>query len=313
MSKRIVIALGGNALGKNLPEQMEAVKHTARAIVDLIEQGNEVVVAHGNGPQVGMIQEAMTQLTRSNPEKYIPCPLSVCVAMSQGYIGYDLQNALREEMLDRGIEKGAATVLTQVEVDPDDPAFASPTKPIGAFMTREEADRMIAERGYDVVEDAGRGFRRVVASPKPAGIVARDTIRSLVETNHVVIACGGGGIPVFPTEGHHLKGAAAVIDKDFAAAKLAEQLDADFLVILTAVEKVAVNFGKPDQQWLDELTPETAERYIAEGQFAPGSMLPKVQAALAFAQSAPGRSSLITLLERASDGIAGKTGTIVRG
>ena len=313
MGKRIVIALGGNALGKNLPEQMKAVKHTARAIVDLIEQGNEVVVAHGNGPQVGMIQEAMTQLTRSNPEKYIPCPLSVCVAMSQGYIGYDLQNALREEMLDRGIEMGAATVLTQVEVDPDDPAFANPTKPIGAFMTREEADRMIAERGYDVVEDAGRGYRRVVVSPKPVGIVELDTIRSLVETNHVVIACGGGGIPVFHTEGHHLKGAAAEIDKDFAAARLAEQLDADFLVILTAVEKVAVNFGKPDQQWLDELTPETAARYIAEGQFAPGSMLPKVEAALAFAQSGEGRSSLITLLDRAADGIAGKTGTIVRG
>ena len=313
MGKRIVIALGGNALGKNLPEQMEAVKHTARAIVDLIEQGNEVVVAHGNGPQVGMIQEAMTQLTRSDPEKYIPCPLSVCVAMSQGYIGYDLQNALREEMLDRGIEMGAATVLTQVEVDPEDPAFANPTKPIGAFMTREEADRMIAERGYDVIEDAGRGYRRVVASPRPVGIVELDTIRSLVETNHVVIACGGGGIPVFKTEGNHLKGAAAVIDKDFAAARLAEQLDADFLVILTAVEKVAVNFGKPDQQWLDELTPETAARYIEEGQFAPGSMLPKVQAALAFAQSGPGRSSLITLLERAADGIAGKTGTIVRG
>ncbi len=313
MGKRIVIALGGNALGNNLPEQMEAVKHTARAIVDLIEQGNEVVVAHGNGPQVGMIQEAMTQLTRSNPEKYIPCPLSVCVAMSQGYIGYDLQNALREEMLDRGIDVGAATVLTQVEVDPEDPAFANPTKPIGAFMTREEADRMIAERGYDVVEDAGRGYRRVVASPKPVGIVELDTIRSLVETNHVVVACGGGGIPVFKTEGNHLKGAAAVIDKDFAAARLAEQLDADFLVILTAVEKVAVNFGKPDQQWLDELTPADVERYVAEGQFAPGSMLPKVQAALAFAQSGPGRSSLITLLERAADGIAGKTGTIVRG
>ena len=313
MGKRIVIALGGNALGNNLPEQMEAVKHTARAIVDLIEQGNEVVVAHGNGPQVGMIQEAMTQLTRSNPEKYIPCPLSVCVAMSQGYIGYDLQNALREEMLDRGIDVGAATVLTQVEVDPEDPAFANPTKPIGAFMTREEADRMIAERGYDVVEDAGRGYRRVVASPRPVGIVELDTIRSLVETNHVVVACGGGGIPVFKTEGNHLKGAAAVIDKDFAAARLAEQLDADFLVILTAVEKVAVNFGKPDQQWLDELTPADVERYVAEGQFAPGSMLPKVQAALAFAQSGPGRSSLITLLERAADGIAGKTGTIVRG
>lgn len=313
MGKRIVIALGGNALGNNLPEQMQAVKHTARAIVDLIEQGSEVVVAHGNGPQVGMIQEAMTQLTRSDPEKYIPCPLSVCVAMSQGYIGYDLQNALREEMLDRGIDVGAATVLTQVEVDPEDPAFANPTKPIGSFMTREEADRMIAERGYDVVEDAGRGYRRVVASPRPVGIVELDTIRSLVETNHVVVACGGGGIPVFKTEGNHLKGAAAVIDKDFAAARLAEQLDADFLVILTAVEKVAVNFGKPDQRWLDELTPETAARYIEEGQFAPGSMLPKVQAALAFAQSGPGRSSLITLLERAADGIAGKTGTIVRG
>ena len=313
MGKRIVIALGGNALGKNLPEQMEAVRHTARAIVDLIEQGNEVVVAHGNGPQVGMIQEAMTQLTRSDPEKYILCPLSVCVAMSQGYIGYDLQNALREEMLDRGIEMGAATVLTQVEVDPEDPAFANPTKPIGAFMTREEADRMIVERGYDVIEDAGRGYRRVVASPRPVGIVELDTIRSLVETNHVVVACGGGGIPVFHTEGHHLKGAAAVIDKDFAAARLAEQLDADFLVILTAVEKVAVNFGKPDQQWLDELTPETAARYIEEGQFAPGSMLPKVEAALAFAQSGEGRSSLITLLDRAADGIAGKTGTIVRG
>ena len=270
-------------------------------------------MAHGNGPQVGMIQEAMTQLTRSNPEKYIPCPLSVCVAMSQGYIGYDLQNALREEMLDRGIDVGAATVLTQVEVDPEDPAFANPTKPIGAFMTREEADRMIAERGYEVVEDAGRGYRRVVASPKPVGIVELDTIRSLVETNHVVVACGGGGIPVFKTEGNHLKGAAAVIDKDFAAARLAEQLDADFLVILTAVEKVAVNFGKPDQQWLDELTPADVERYVAEGQFAPGSMLPKVQAALAFAQSGEGRSSLITLLERAADGIAGKTGTIVRG
>ena len=313
MGKRIVIALGGNALGNNLPEQMQAVKNTARAIVDLIEQGNEVVVAHGNGPQVGMIQEAMTQLTRFDPEKYIPCPLSVCVAMSQGYIGYDLQNALREEMLNRGIEMGAATVLTQVEVDPNDPAFANPTKPIGAFMTREEAERMHAERGYEVVEDAGRGYRRVVASPKPVGIVELDTIRSLVENKHVVIACGGGGIPVFPTEGNHLKGAAAVIDKDFAAARLAEQLEADFLVILTAVEKVAVNFGKPDQQWLDELTPESAARYIAEGQFAPGSMLPKVEAALAFAQSGFGRSSLITLLERAADGIAGKTGTIVHG
>lgn len=313
MGKRTVVALGGNALGKNLPEQMAAVKHTSKAIVDLIAEGNEVIVAHGNGPQVGMIQEAMTQLTRSNPEKYIPCPLSVCVAMSQGYIGYDLQNAIREELANRDIHHGVTTVLTQVEVDPNDPAFENPTKPIGAFMTKEEADRMVAERGYTVVEDSGRGWRRVVASPKPQAIVELDTIRSLVEADHVVIACGGGGIPVYHTEGHHLKGAAAVIDKDFAAARLAEQLDADALVILTAVEKVAIHFGKPDQTELDELTPETAQRYIEAGEFAPGSMLPKVQAALQFAQSGPGRMSLITELDRAADGIAGKTGTIVRG
>lgn len=311
MGKRIVIALGGNALGSNLPEQMQAVKTTARAIVDLIEDGNEVVIAHGNGPQVGMIQNAMTELTRSNPEKYIPCPLSVCVAMSQGYIGYDLQNALREEMLNRGIQKGAATVLTQVEVDPEDPAFQNRSKPIGAFMTEEEARALEKERGYCVMEDAGRGWRRVVASPAPKSIVEIDTIRSLVQADHVVIACGGGGIPVFQTEGNHLKGAAAVIDKDFAAAVLAEQVDADFLIILTAVEKVAVHFGKPDQQWLDTLTPESAAKYIEDGEFAPGSMLPKVKAALSFAESKPGRKALITLLEKARDGIDGKTGTLV--
>ena len=312
MGKRIVIALGGNALGKNLPEQMEAVQHTARAIVDLIEQGNEVIVVHGNGPQVGMIANAMTEPTRSDPQKYIPCPLSVCGAMSQGYIGYDLQNALREEMERRGITRGVATVLTQVEVDPADPAFKNPTKPIGSFMTEDEAEQLKRDRGYDFVEDSGRGYRRVVASPKPRRIVELDTISSLVAADHVVIACGGGGIPVLPTGNHHLKGAAAVIDKDFAAELLAESLDADYLVILTAVEKVAVNFGKPDQQWLDELTPETAGKYVDEGQFAPGSMLPKVQAAVKFAESKPGRSALITLLDRAADGIAGKTGTIVR-
>lgn len=313
MGKRIVIALGGNALGKNLPEQMIAVKHTAKAIVDLIEQGNEVIIAHGNGPQVGMIQEAMTQLNRSDPEKYIPCPLSVCVAMSQGYIGYDLQNALREEMLNRGIKKNAATVLTQVEVDKNDPAFKNPTKPIGSFMTEEEAKKMVAERGYNIVEDAGRGYRRVVASPQPVAIVELDTIRSLIETGNVVIACGGGGIPVFITEGNHLKGAAAVIDKDFAAARLAEQVNADALIILTAVEKVAIHFGTPEQEDLSELTPESAQAYIEVGEFAPGSMLPKVQAALQFAQSGEGRTSLITLLDKAADGIAGKTGTVIRG
>nr|WP_325212099.1 carbamate kinase [uncultured Oscillibacter sp.] len=311
MGKRIVVALGGNALGNNLPEQMAAVKQTARAIADLIEGGNEVVVAHGNGPQVGMIQKAMAELTRSNPEKYIPCPLSVCVAMSQGYIGYDLQNALREELLDRGINKGVATVLTQVEVDPRDPAFENPTKPIGAFMTKEEAEALVRERDYQVIEDAGRGYRRVVASPKPVSVIELDTIRALVESDHIVVACGGGGIPVFKTEGHHLKGAAAVIDKDFASEVLAEELNADVLIILTAVEKVAVNFGKPDQKWLDGLTPEEARRYMDEGQFAPGSMLPKVQAAVKFAESRPGRQALITLLEKAKAGIAGETGTTI--
>lgn len=310
MGKKIVIALGGNALGSNLPEQMAAVKETAKAIADLIQEGHEVVISHGNGPQVGMIQKAMAELTRSDPEKYIPCPLSVCVAMSQGYIGYDLQNALREELLDRGIEKGVATVLTQVVVDEKDPAFQNPTKPIGSFMTKEEADKAVAERGYQVVEDAGRGYRRVVASPKPKSIVEISTVHSLVDAGLVVIACGGGGIPV-TTNGHHLKGAAAVIDKDFASCKLAEQVDADCLIILTAVEKVAINFGKPNQEWLSELTPEKARELMAEGHFAPGSMLPKVEAAVEFAESAPGRSALITLLEKAKDGIAGKTGTII--
>lgn len=311
MGKRIVVALGGNALGNNLPEQMKAVKITAKAMVDLIEDGNEVVICHGNGPQVGMIQNAMAELTRSDPEKYIPCPLSVCVAMSQGYIGYDLQNAMREELLNRGIDKGAATVLTQVEVDPEDPAFLNPTKPIGPFMSEREARYMEKARDYRVMEDAGRGWRRVVASPEPKGIVEIDTIRSLVETDHIVVACGGGGIPVFKTEGNHLKGAAAVIDKDFAAAVMAMQLNADVLIILTAVEKVAIHFGKPDQQDLDTLTPEAARKYIADGEFAPGSMLPKVKAALRFAESAPGRKTLITLLEKARDGINGKTGTTV--
>ena len=309
MGKRIVVALGGNALGSTLPEQMAAVKKTAGAIVDLIAAGHDVVVAHGNGPQVGMLQQAMTLLTRSDPERYIHCPLSVCVAMSQGYIGYDLQNALREALLDRGIHKGVSTVLTQVEVDPDDPAFAHPTKPIGAFMTREEASHLVETREYDVMEDAGRGYRRVVASPMPKAIVEIESIRDMVEAGLVVVACGGGGIPVFRTVGHHLRGAAAVIDKDFASCVLAEQLEADTLIILTAVEKVAVDFGRPDQRWLDELTLEEARRYLAEGQFAPGSMRPKVEAAVRFAGSAPGRTALITLLEKAHDGVAGRTGT----
>ena len=298
MGKRIVIALGGNALGNNLPEQMEAVKITAKAIVDLIEEGHEVVVAHGNGPQVGMIKNSM--------DKSIP--MSVCVAMSQAYIGYDLQNALREEMLSRGLNKAVSTVLTQVEVDPADPAFQKPTKPIGAFMTKEEADALEA-KGFKCVEDAGRGYRQVVASPRPQGIVELETIKTLVDAGSVVIACGGGGIPVIKTEGHHLQGAAAVIDKDFASCVLAQQLDADTLIILTAVEKVAIHFGKPDVEWLADLTPAKAQEYIEAGEFAPGSMLPKVQAAVQFAESKAGRTALITLLEKAKDGVAGKTGT----
>lgn len=300
MGKRIVIALGGNALGNNLPEQMEAVKTTAKAIVDLIEEGHEVIVAHGNGPQVGMIKNSM--------DKSIP--MSVCVAMSQAYIGYDLQNALREEMLGRGLNKNVTTILTQVEVDAADPAFLKPTKPIGAFMTKEEAEALEA-KGFKCVEDAGRGYRQVVASPRPQSIVELNTIKALVDAGQVVIACGGGGIPVVKTEGHHLKGAAAVIDKDFASCVLAQQLDADCLIILTAVEKVAIHFGKPDVEWLADLTPAKAQEYIAAGEFAPGSMLPKVQAAVQFAESKEGRTALITLLEKAKDGVAGKTGTAI--
>ena len=309
MAERIVIALGGNALGKNLPEQMAAVKHTAKAIVDLIEAGYEVVVSHGNGPQVGMINTAMTTLSREDPSHPM-APMSVCTAMSQGYIGYDLQNSLREEMLDRGIHKGVATILTQVEVDPEDPAFQNPTKPIGTFMTKAEAEEM-RRRGNAVMEDAGRGWRRCVASPLPRSIIEIETIRTLVEAGQVVVAAGGGGIPVYPTGRNHLKGAGAVIDKDFASELLAEELNADVLIILTAVEKVAVNFGKPEQTWLDRMTPAEASRYAAEGQFAPGSMLPKVEAAVKFAESKPGRQALITLLEKAGAGIAGETGTTI--
>ena len=309
MGKRIVIALGGNALGKNLHEQMDAVHVTAKAIADLIQDGHEVVIAHGNGPQVGMIQNAFAAYHKQEAKSDI-MPLSMCVAMSQGYIGYDLQNVIGEELDRRGAHTHVATVLTQVAVDPADPAFQHPTKPIGAFMTEEEAKKLAAEKGIDVAEDAGRGWRQVVASPKPTEIIEIATIRALMNDGHAVIAAGGG-IPVVWEDKYHLKGVPAVIDKDFASECMAEQLDADMLIILTAVEKVAVNFGKPDQRGLDELTPEEARKYIAEGQFAPGSMLPKVEAAVKFAESKPGRKALITLLEKARDGIAGKTGTVI--
>ena len=308
-NKKIVVALGGNALGSNLVEQMISVTDAVKPIADLVEDGYEVVVTHGNGPQVGVIQDAMTLLSRENPEKHPHFPLSVCTAMSQGYIGYDVTNKLREELLDRGINKGVSCVLTQVEVDPDDPAFQNPTKPIGPFLTKEEAEAKAALRNHVFIEDSGRGYRRVVASPEPVSIIEIDTIRALADAGYVVIAAGGGGIPVFKAENNHLKGSPAVIDKDRASELLAEQLDADFLIILTAVEKAAINFNKPDQQWLDDLTPDEARKYIAEGQFAPGSMLPKIEAAVKFAESKPGRTALITLLEKAKDGINGKTGT----
>lgn len=310
MSK-IVIALGGNALGATLPEQADAVKITASAIVDLIEDGNQVVIAHGNGPQVGIINNAMLALMHQDPGQG-STPLSVCGAMSQAYIGYDLQNALREEMLERGItNKPVVTMVTQVEVDPEDPAFENPSKPIGKFLSEEEATVMAKKTGFLFKEDAGRGWRRYVASPKPKHIIELGAIRQLSDDGHIVICCGGGGIPVFRVGKHHLKGAAAVIDKDFAAALLAEQLDADFLIILTAVEKIAINFRKENEQWLSRITPEEAEKLSAEGHFAPGSMLPKVQAAAKFAASKPGRRALITLLEKARDGIDGKTGTVI--
>ncbi|MDU2670995.1 MAG: carbamate kinase [Clostridium sp.] len=305
MSK-VVIALGGNALGNNLEEQMVAVRSTAKAIIDLIEDGNEVIVSHGNGPQVGMINLAMTELGKNYPN-YSLCPMSVCVAMSQGYIGYDLQNALREELLERGINKSVSTIITQVEVDKNDAAFTNPTKPIGGFMTKEEADLMV-QKGENVIEDAGRGYRRVVASPKPKSIVEIETIKTLADAGHVVVACGGGGIPVIKNDGK-LKGVDAVIDKDFASCELAKELDADCLIILTAVEKAAINYGKENERWLDDVTVEEMKKYVDEGHFAPGSMKPKVEAAIDFAESKEGRVSLITLLEKAKDGIAGKTGT----
>ena len=286
------------------------VKITSRAIVDLIEDGCQVVVTHGNGPQVGMVNNAMLALTREEPDQP-NTPLSVCVAMSQAYIGYDLQNALREELLNRNItDVPVATMITQVRVNEDDPAFDHPSKPIGRFLTKDQAEELERKYQYIMKEDAGRGYRRVVASPKPQEIVEIGTIRNMVDSGDVVIACGGGGIPVI-RQGNHLKGASAVIDKDFASSLLARELDADFLIILTAVEKAAIHFGTPQQQDLSHITTEEARKYIAEGQFAPGSMLPKIQAAVDFADSRPGRRSLITLLEKARDGIHGRTGTLI--
>ena len=306
--KKVVIALGGNALGKDVEEQKEAVAKTAKVIVDLAQQGLDIIVTHGNGPQVGMIQNAMDNLVVMH-ENYKQVPLPTSVAMSQGYIGIDLQNAIKYELYSCNIEGKVSTILSQVEVDKNDPAFENPTKPIGRFLTKEEAEENEAN-GVRCMEDAGRGYRVVVASPMPQRIRELETIKTLVNAGHIVITCGGGGIPVISENGK-LVGVNAVIDKDNASSLLAAQLGADYLVILTAVEKVAINFGKENQEWLSDLTVEQAKEYIAEEQFAKGSMLPKIEAAIRFAESGEGRRTLITLLDKAAEGIAGKTGTVI--
>ena len=306
--KKVVIALGGNALGKDVEEQKEAVAKTAKVIVDLAQQGLDIIVTHGNGPQVGMIQNAMDNLVVMH-ENYKQVPLPTSVAMSQGYIGIDLQNAIKYELYSRNIEGKVSTILSQVEVDKNDPAFENPTKPIGRFLTKEEAEENEAN-GVRCMEDAGRGYRVVVASPMPQRIRELETIKTLVNAGHIVITCGGGGIPVISENGK-LVGVNAVIDKDNASSLLAAQLGADYLVILTAVEKVAIIFGKENQEWLSDLTVEQAKEYIAEEQFAKGSMLPKIEAAIRFAESGEGRRTLITLLDKAAEGIAGKTGTVI--
>lgn len=306
--KKVVIALGGNALGKDVEEQKEAVAKTAKVIVDLAQQGLDIIVTHGNGPQVGMIQNAMDNLVVMH-ENYKQVPLPTSVAMSQGYIGIDLQNAIKYELYSRNIDGKVSTILSQVEVDKNDSAFENPTKPIGRFLTKEEAEENEAN-GVRCMEDAGRGYRVVVASPMPQRIRELETIKTLVNAGHIVITCGGGGIPVISENGK-LVGVNAVIDKDNASSLLAAQLGADYLVILTAVEKVAINFGKENQEWLSDLTVEQAKEYIAEEQFAKGSMLPKIEAAIRFAESGEGRRTLITLLDKAAEGIAGKTGTVI--
>lgn len=310
MGKRIVIALGGNALGSNLPEQMIAVKQTAKAIVDLIEEGHEVIIAHGNGPQVGMIQKAMAELTRSEPEKYIPCPLSVCVAMSQGYIGYDLQTAIRAELLSRGIYKPVATVLTQVVIDPYDDAFAEPEKIIGRVLTKEEAEAE-EHKGNFVTELADGTYKRILAAPKPQKIVELETIRTLVDAGEIVIAAGGGGIPVME-QGVALNGASAIIEKDLTSGLLAQELNADTLLILTSVEKVSLNLDMDNEEFLGEISVADAKKYMDENQFAPGSMLPKFEAGVSFVEKGDGRRTIITDIAHAKDGVYEKTGTIIK-
>ena len=310
MSK-LVIALGGNALqtknsAPTAEAQLEVVKQTCEYVAQLSAGGHELTVVHGNGPQVGRIVLASETAKDVVP----PMPFDVCGAMSQGYIGYHIQQALRQSLARRNLNIPVVSLVTQVVVDKADPAFKNPTKPIGGFYTKEEADQLVAEKGYDVKEDAGRGYRRVVASPIPKRIVEIEEVKMLRD-KAIVVTCGGGGIPVVENEDGSLEGVAAVIDKDFAAELLAEQIDADALVILTEVEKVAINWGKPEQKNLDHMTLDEAKRYCEEGHFAPGSMLPKVQAGMKFVTANPGKKAIITSLDKAIEALEGKTGTVI--
>ena len=306
--KRIVIALGHEALGCTLPEQQKAAARTAKAVADFIREDYQVVITHSNGPQVGMIHTAMNEFCRLYPE-YTATPTSVCSAMSQGYIGYDLQNAIRTELLNRGIYKTVSTVLTQVVVDPYDEAFYHPTKVIGRVMTKEEAEEE-EKKGNHVTEVEG-GYRRIVASPKPMDIVEIDAISALSDADQVVIACGGGGIPVL-AQNNRLQGASAVIEKDLAAGKLAELLDADMLVILTSVDKVCLNYGKEDEVKLDTLSLADAKKYLAAGEFGEGTMAPKIEAAIDFIGESAIRSVLVTKLNKEAGEITGGMGTLIK-
>ena len=313
---RIVVALGGNALQANPKDtsaeaQIVTCRETAKAIADLIEDGHEVIIAHGNGPQVGQIV-ATYEAAASIDEKKPVMPFPECGAMSQGYIGYHLQQSISQELLKRGINKKIAALITQVVVDKNDPGFKNPTKPVGSFFTEEQAKKLIAQKGYTMKEDAGRGWRRVVPSPMPVSVVEEDIIKTIVDAGHVVITVGGGGIPVIENEDGTLTGVAAVIDKDLASEKIAELLNADELVMLTAVDQVAINFNKPDQKNLLNMTVDEAYEYMKQGHFAPGSMLPKVKAAVMFAESKSGRKSVITSLSKARQALDGKTGTTIK-
>lgn len=304
--KKIVVALGNTALGKSFPEQKAAVKKAASAIADLVEKKYQVIVTHGNGPQVGMIHKAMTEFGHLHSD-YTVAPMSICSAMSQGYIGYDLQNAIRTELLNRGIFKPVSTIITQVQVDPFDKAFSNPTKKIGRYMTEEEAKEE-TKKGHHIIFEEGKGWRRIISSPMPIKIYEIDAIRALADAGQIVIACGGGGIPVLE-QGTVLKGASAVIEKDYTSMKMADLLDADLLLFLTGVEKAALNFRTENEEALDSLTFAQAQEYIQAGQFSPNNMTPKVDAAATFAASGENRESIITTLEKALDSIKGRTGT----